>query len=208
MNSPMPLAPEAEALHTARANTYRLLADCFRSPLELDGEALQALPAQLGACSADGAALAEALLAVLPDDPEALERLRVAHAALFVGPFHLQAAPYSSMYLDVAEQVMGESTMVAMEHYAAVGLDADPTQHEPPDHIATELEFMYYLAFQHITTGDAAYLERQGAFLTQHLMLWMPPFAQRMRGAAQGPFYTALGALAEAFVQEDAARFT
>ncbi len=86
-------------------------------------------------------------------------------------PFHRQAAPYRSMSLDVAEQVMGESAIVAMEFHAAAGLDADPTQHEPPEHIATELACMDFLPFQHVTTGDETYLGRQAAFLSHHLLL-------------------------------------
>jgi TorA maturation chaperone TorD len=204
----MPLAPPEATLHAARANTYRLLADGFRSPLELNPAALRELPRQLGACWSEGVASAEALLTAVPEGDAAWEPLRVAHAALFVGPFHLLAPPYGSVYLDVAGEVMGDSTLAALEHYVAAGLDVDSAQHEPPDHIATELEFMYYLAFQHVTTGEAAYLERQRAFLSQHLARWLPLLAERIQAAAQHPFYTALGELTHAFVREDRARVT
>ncbi len=195
-------AAQAEQ-HAARANVYRTLADCFRSPAELEPASLPALPAFLQACAPGCAPAAEALLSAMPQDTEAQQALQVAHAALFVGPFELLAPPYGSVYLDEGQRVMGDSTLAVGAQYAAVGLSEQQAGQGPPDHIATELEFMYYLAFQQVTREDPDHLYRQAAFLTEHLALWVPPFTARIREAAQSAFYTALAELTARFVAAD-----
>ncbi len=199
------MEPVRAAWHSARANTYRMLADCFRDPEELDLARLPDLAQQVRHCAGPCAAAAEALVAAAPGGEPERESLRVSHARLFVGPFELLAPPYGSVYLDEGGRVMGDSTLAVIEHYAAAGLEGRRDAHEPPDHIATELEFMYYLAFRHVTTGDDRFLGRQAAFLADPLAVWVPRLCARIREADPAPFHTALADLLQAFIAADAA---
>ena len=75
-----------------------------------------------------------------------------------------------------------------------------------PDHVATELGFMAHLASQEAEAQprDAlAWLDRERAFLRDHLVVWLPRFCQRVREASRHPFYSALAELTVTFVNLD-----
>ncbi|MBW1770891.1 MAG: molecular chaperone TorD family protein [Deltaproteobacteria bacterium] len=74
-----------------------------------------------------------------------IDDLCVDFARLFVGPYALLAPPYGSVYLDGERKVMGDSTMDVCMRYAEVGLQLADHFKEVPDHIAAELEFIYFL---------------------------------------------------------------
>jgi TorA maturation chaperone TorD len=82
-----------------------------------------------------------------------------------------------------------------------------PDHHDLPDHVATELGFMAYLAMQEAEAQgkDAlVWLDKERAFLRDHLIVWLPRFCQRVQAESQHPFYTALAELAMTFVSLDA----
>ncbi len=191
----------------ARANAYRLLADCYQVPerLALANIAELATNLEILLSNGDGAEAVRALVAAWPRGEKALEDLRVAHAKLFVGPFDLIAPPYGSVYLDGERRVMGESTMGALGCYARAGLDPSGEVHEPPDHITAELEFMYFLAHQHLTLNDGRFLDLQREFLEKHLSKWIPPFSARVLAGNLHPFYNQLARTTSLTVHTDAA---
>jgi TorA maturation chaperone TorD len=197
-----------------RSECYRLLSACFHPPERdqfiRDGVCLQLSTALNELCPETGAgshaaAMHEHLGGV--DDVS----LRVDHAALFVGPFALEAPPYGSIYLETDGLLMGETTLAAAACYAEAGLEL--TLREPPDHIAVELEFMHYLtslsaqALARDDTLEATGLaERQAWFLRTHLGAWAPRFCEKLRGAARTRFYTALAECLETFVDAEVRR--
>lgn len=196
--------PDTHERDVDRANAYRLLADCYQAPERLDLENLGNLAAITQWLYPEGAEAAQALLEAWPREEEAWEEMRVAHAKLFIGPFDLLAPPYGSVYLDEERRVMGDSTMDAMRFYARAGLDPSREVHEPPDHITTELEFMYYLAYQHMALDDAQYLDLQVEFLANHLSQWVPMFSARVLTGNLHPFYNQLALLTSITVHTDA----
>lgn len=195
-----------------RSDCYRLLSASFYPPdrdqwlrertcLDL-ADALDELYPDTAA-AAHAAALAEAL-----GETDALE-LRIDHAALFVGPFALLAPPYGSVYLDRDHALMGDTTLAAAARYAAAGLTV--TLHEPPDHIAVELEFMHYLAAQAAQAAargdatEAARLSReQHDFLSQHLGAWAPAFCAAISRGAATRFYRNVAQCLRAFLEAEA----
>jgi putative dimethyl sulfoxide reductase chaperone len=197
------VALNAELRDSFRANTYWLLADCLRLP----GKELAATVAQLreplGNLFPELQGPLAQLKELLPTDERQMENLKVEFAQLFVGPFELAAPPYSSVYLGTERMVMGDATIVALNHYVAAGLDPAPENKEPPDHIATELEFMYFLIFQHLQTKESAFLERQKEFLLSHLSLWICDFARSIGKSGISPFYSRLAEITEAFLLRD-----
>ncbi|MHC4457730.1 MAG: TorD/DmsD family molecular chaperone [Planctomycetota bacterium] len=116
-----------------------------------------------------------------------LESLKIDYAQLFVGPFKLLAPPYGSFYL---------------------GLDV--VIKDTPDHIAMELEFMYYLVAKQTQAtneenlqGIQIYKQKQKSFLSSHLARWVPEFTANVQQNAQTEFYKKLAQLTEIFVQKD-----
>lgn len=138
-----------------------------------------------------------------------LEPLKVEFSKLFVGPFSLLAAPYGSVYLDDERKVMGDTTLDVKNRYCESGLDTATNFKDAPDHISAELEFMYYLIFKEIEAFANAdietavgFIQRQKSFLEDHLMAWVPHFADRIIEYAENPFYTNLARATETLLKE------
>jgi TorA maturation chaperone TorD len=136
------------------------------------------------------------------------EELTVEYARLFVGPFGLKAPPYGSVYLDNDRTVMGPSTMETISFYEEEGLVRDKEFHELPDHIAVELEFMYYLSYRRaeaLQKGDSevaeAYRLKQEQFRTRFLEKWVPSFCDHIKAETDNGFYSALAGCLNGLVQ-------
>ena len=188
-----------------RRSTYRLLSACYYLPDEVILETVTTLKTTLDGVSPEAAA-SVANMGTIPD----LELLKIDYSSLFVGPFKLLAPPYGSIYLEGKREVMGASTIDAKNRYAAAGLDFSGDVKEAPDHIAIELEFMYYLIFKEIEAVEQAdsesvinYLEKQKAFLAKHLGRWIVKFADNIEKHATTEFYKNLAQTTKIFVQQD-----
>ena len=178
----------------ARAQAYRLLADCYYPPGNGLRHSVEALGATLKSLLPQAAGPAAQMLQSIAEQT-AMENLQVEFAKLFVGPFHLLAPPYGSVYLEGENQVMGESTAEVRDLFQEQGLDLEEGFEEMPDHIAVELEFMHFLASKELAAmelGDedaAAQYERlQTGFLGSHLGRWIGPFADKILQSAETDF--------------------
>jgi TorA maturation chaperone TorD len=141
---------------------------------------------------------------------EDLEPLKVDYSKLFVGPYKLSAAPYGSVYLESERKMMGDSTLDVKNRYREAGLETSKTFKDAPDHIAAELEFMYYLIFKEIEALASSdietaigFIQKQKSFLEDHLMAWAPQFANSIIETAENPFYLNLAKATNAFLQEN-----
>ena len=138
---------------------------------------------------------------------QALCALEVEYNRLFVGPGRPQALPYESAYRTPRGMLMGPAAQGVTQRYAEVGLVLAPDRHDLPDHVATELGFMAYLAMQEAKAQDRdaqVWINRERAFLKDHLMAWLPHFCREVQQASRHPFYTALADLTLAFTSIDA----
>ncbi|MBR9986004.1 MAG: molecular chaperone TorD family protein [Desulfosarcina sp.] len=194
---------------TARAAAYRQLAEAFRPPSpalpDVLGETASALALLASSAGSDAARLAADRYS-----EEILHTITIDHAALFVGPFHVPAPPYGSVYLEDKRQLMGASTMDVRQHYLSIGLDLSPDFKEAPDHLCAELEFMHVLVHQTLAAveaGDrellAANVRQQRTFLEKHLGAWVPAFADKVAEHARTDFYRLLASVLRIFVAED-----
>jgi TorA maturation chaperone TorD len=124
------------------------------------------------------------------------QQLSIDHAALFIGPFELIAAPYGSIYTGNHRQVMGETTIDTLRFYEDAGLSIDVK--EPPDHIAIELEFMSYLCNKEAessSTGSYGETERYRDMQVQFFrttLQWVPQFCEAIEKGADNQFYRSL----------------
>ena len=142
------------------------------------------------------------------------EDLAVEYAQLFVGPFGLKAPPYGSVYLDGERTVMGPSTIETIRCYEDEGLVRDAEFTELPDHIAVELEFMYFLCFREVEAlrnGDteraAAYQRKQEDFLLHFPGRWAPLFCRNIKEGTDNRFYTALADCLAAVISQQSAQY-
>lgn len=199
-----------QAVHELmKGECYRFLAACFYQPKKetLGAEHFfSALALNLQQVCPAAAPFARQMEESLAASTE--EELTVEYARLFVGPFGLKAPPYGSVYLDGDRTVMGPSTMETIQVYEQEGLTRDEGFHELPDHIAVELEFMYYLSYRRVEAlqkGDLArgdaYLLKQEQFRTRFLGKWVPPFCDHIQKETDNGFYGALAECVAAFVR-------
>jgi TorA maturation chaperone TorD len=193
-----------------REDAYRLLAACFYppSPELFEERCLPALADLLEDLAPDAARHArDAAHACEQASPECLA---VEHARLFIGPFHLVAPPYGSLYLDDAKTVMGESTGKVSAFYGSCGLHLADDFHEMPDHIAVELEFISFLAHKErdsVAAGDRGEANRfaglQLSFLDRFLLPWLSPFTRSILEGTESPFYRAIAQCTVAYLTGD-----
>ncbi len=186
-----------------RGESYALLANCFHLP---DEELIQALN-ELPESGSD-------LCSVLAHAVEIrdVESLRLDFSKLFIGPYKLLAPPYGSVYLEGTNSVMGKSTVDALIRYKQEGVSV--RMKEAPDHIAIELEFMFFLISKEIEglrdsdLGNAeAYQKKQKDFLEVHLGTWIQQFTEKVETQAQTRFYKDLARSTRDFVLGDLRRF-
>lgn len=126
------------------AEIYRLFSIMFYNPEETflsEPETVKTLAELLSVADPDLRADAEKFVKSIEDADR--QELILDYAALFVGPFQLQAPPYGSVYLDLSKTVNGQSTAAVIKIYQKFGLDVADDMKEPADHIAIELEFLH-----------------------------------------------------------------
>ena len=93
-----------------------------------------------------------------------------------------------------------------MRFYNYFGLSTQTGAGELPDHVATELEFMHFLAFKELTAlrraeDPSSYRHAQHDFLERQLISWLPDLETRLSGLEPAPFYAALIMLTNAFTR-------
>lgn len=197
----------------ARENLSRLLAACYYQPgpefaeervFDSMLEAAMRIDPQLAAhakrLGGDYAAVGQ-------------ESLLLDYTRLFLGPNHIIARPYGSVWLEAAKTVMGESTMAVLELYQEGGFDMSEEFREVPDHIAVELEFLYLLIYRENEAHRNGGREAQQAkavlrkrFLDEHLGRWIGPFTAAVRAGAQSSYYRDLAELTGRFIDMETGR--
>jgi TorA maturation chaperone TorD len=188
---------------------FRLLSDCYFMPDPGLSEKLESLESSITNMCETAVEWVQNMRKEF-EATAGLEPLKVDFSKLFVGPYKLLAAPYGSVYLEDKRQIMGDSTLDVRNRYREAGLDKAKTFKDAPDHISAELEFMYYLIFKEIeafANSDIEtaidFIQRQKSFLKDHLMAWVPAFANCIMENAENPFYPNLAKATTAFLKEN-----
>ena len=116
-------------------------------------DALQETLSSLGIVADD---FSGSLRAYVGQDTEALfHRIRTEYTRLFVGAPHAMVSPYAGVYYaektDVTPVLYVNKESMEVERFmAACGMGRPEGTNEPLDHIASELEFLEYLALDAI----------------------------------------------------------
>jgi TorA maturation chaperone TorD len=122
--------------------------------------------------------------------------LAAEYAGLFLSMGPKPVFPYESVYTSPDRLVMQKARDEVLVEYRKEGLDRIAEFNEPEDHIAIELEFMAYLCQKAADAmqardriGAAGALEKQRAFLQEHLLVWVPEFCKDVQQATKTGFY-------------------
>ncbi len=195
----------------ARENLCRFLSACYYQPGPEFGEekVFDAMLRAAAGIDPDLAMRARRLgEAFLAEDPESL---LIDYTRLFLGPFHIIAKPYGSVWLEGRKDRLEDSTMAVLELYQEGGFEMDGDFRELPDHVAAELEFLYLLIYREneaLRIGGPESLNAisgiKRRFLDDHLGLWIGPFTAAVRGGARSGFYRELADLTDRFVKLEA----
>jgi TorA maturation chaperone TorD len=140
-----------------------------------------------------------------------LRELRVEYNRLFLGPTPPLAPPYESVYdQDRSKEdigtVQGPSAFSMEAALAEENLDLDLGRVDLYDHVAIELEFMYFLLGKAVKNEDGRNqenIDRADTFLKDRLAKWVPEFGEKVVSKTDHLLYQNLGRLLTEFVRLD-----
>jgi len=186
-----------EPIDLLRAQEYALLAALLaRAPSR---DILSRLAALRGDDSPFGRAHRALAEAARQADPETLGR---EFFDLFIGVGRGELLPYASYYLT---GFLNERPLALLrEDLEAIGVERDPDNPEPEDHIAIICEVMAGLAAGEFAADPAI----QRRFFERHLKPWAARFFADLETAASARFYLAVGGFGRLLIEIDAEAFT
>ena len=124
------------------------------------------------------------------DDDEFYKTLAVEYTRLFTNAIPaVPCPPYESIYRE--DIIMGNSTLC----YNNAGLKVVEKFHDLPDHVAVELEFLYYLA-------NYGYTEAHDSFMGEHFSRWVPRFCEEVEKNDRTGFYRHAARVLREFVEK------
>jgi len=191
----------------AREDACRILAACYYQPdaAFVEEGIFATLEQAVSQIQPEWTSFASEMNETFNNTP--LENLLLDYTRLFLGPSHILAKPYGSVWLEGEKTLMGDTTVAVLELYREGGFDLDEQFLELPDHVAVEMEFLYLLIFRENEARfarDASRLNEisdlKRRFLDQHLGRWVVPFSAAVRKGAESVFYQKVAELTEWFV--------
>jgi len=145
---------------------------------------------------------------------ELLKELKVEYARLFIGPGRPAVQPYETFYDEASISsgrpllIVSPAAMTVEQAYREAGLALPKALQEPPDHIAIELEFLYYLSKKESdgwATGDNVgakkWRRRELAFIDGHIGRWGQQFCGKVEAESQHSFYRAIAHFGNALIR-------
>ncbi|MFO4669020.1 molecular chaperone TorD [Vibrio cholerae] len=142
----------------------------------------------------------------LQDRQDAQLELAADFCDLFLKSDRDSALPYASVYTDKG-LLNGKPAQQMRELLGAHGVKVEQNLNEPEDHLAIQLDFLAHLAISANQIEHSAQLslalQAQSDFISQHLLTWLPAFAERCTQFDSFGLYSAAARLALAFIQQD-----
>jgi TorA maturation chaperone TorD len=128
-----------------------------------------------------------------------------------VQPGYGPPPPYESVYAGSEGAPQMQASASIRQTYAEAGVGLSEEVRDQPDFIGLELDFM-----RHLTAKEAQawvegsreqaleILEKERAFLQEHIVRWVPRFCDVMHKEARLSFYGGIAKLTKGFVQDEA----
>jgi len=120
---------------------------------------------------------------------------QLAYTRLFIGSFKMEAPPYASYYLEETHTMNGRAAAEVEAVYAQFGLELDPKEIAPADHLRYLLAFLALMAARYEETGELAFAEAYADFRDEYVLTWIEECATLVDRYAEHPYYPALMAL-------------
>ncbi|MEA4901530.1 molecular chaperone TorD family protein [Desulfitobacterium sp.] len=147
---------------------------------------------------------------------EILREMRIEYTWLFIGPKKAVVYPYESMYCDSPSEwgdvllMVGPSAEEVKREYKDVNFKVGLNDKEPPDFIATELEFLMSLYFKEANSLENGNDEEAKqwrliaeSFMIKHLNKWGELFCRDVYKNTRHQFYKNLAQIAEGIIESD-----
>ena len=142
----------------------------------------------------------------LADGFESQTDAQLAYTRLFIGSMHMEAPPYASYYLEQEHTLFGQAAVEVEAVYNEFGIQLDPSEIAPPDHLRYLLAFLALLARRYEETGEAAFAEAYADFRDAYLLTWIDGCKALVDRCAEEPrYYPALMALIVAVLKDGGA---
>ena len=132
---------------------------------------------------------------------------QLAYTRLFIGSMHMEAPPYASYYLEQEHTLYGQAAVEVKAIYNEFGIELDPKEIAPPDHLRYLLAFLSLLARRYEETGEPAFAEAYADFRDAYLLTWIDDCKALVDRCAEEPgYYPALMALIVAVLKDEGAK--
>jgi putative dimethyl sulfoxide reductase chaperone len=142
---------------------------------------------------------------------EAFDALCDDYTRLFVGPGRLLAAPWESVHTNKDRAIFQMETLSVKNWYQRFELALASEYNEPADHIGLEFAFLADLSARTVEATEIRdgrevkrLVDAQRGFIGQHLLRWVPLWADDVDENARTDFYRGLAWLARGVVREAA----
>lgn len=143
-------------------------------------------------------------------NPDYLSHVQSEYTRLMIGPGKLIAYPWESTYNKKENLLFQESTLLVRQTYRKHGYLPEGYPHVADDHIALELHFMAKLSGEALNAfqdGDrnrtVQILKDQINFLQQHMLNWLPRYAQDIGKSDTMYMYPQFGLAVSEFIRID-----
>lgn len=109
---------------------------------------------------------------------------------LFIGPGHLFAPPWESVYKEDDHTIFGESTLQVRKRYKKQGIEINNMHREPDDHMGYECAYLNVLLAEAASVDDNTELKAEIVdFIQTHPMSWVNEFTEKMIDNSVTDFY-------------------
>jgi len=120
--------------------------------------------------------------------------LETGYVRLFISHRDGIAAPlYESCYFGVeagdTAPLMGKPALRMKQRFESKGLLVDSNIHEPPDHLAIELEFLYFLLEKGRSDYDRKLIAEASSFSSDVMLPWTSKLQERLAVESECRFY-------------------
>lgn len=138
---------------------------------------------------------------------DVLDKVRMEYTRLLIGPERLPAPPWESVYLREERLLFQESTLEIRKYYLKYNFQPAEYPHVADDHLGLELDFMAKLsemAEKSYKVEDfntlLSLLQEQENFIKNHLIIWVPLFAEKMQESRTSYLYPNMAILLKQFL--------
>lgn len=118
-----------------------------------------------------------------------LKRLNQQYVKAFVNSPDGITALYQSCYDADGSNLMGSAAVFMMEKYESKGLSQASKLSEPPDHLALELEYLYYILKKGWDTNSRKLLEESREF-SETMLQWIQQFHRQLVNKSANTFFS------------------